>query len=143
MILVFKPFKAGDFIEALGYSGTVTDVNIVSTKLLTTDNRRVVLPNGALSNGNINNYNYQTSTWSVSDGFYLRLKNVSVGYNLPEDVLKRTGFISGLRIYFTGTDLWEYTKVLDGWDPEAKSAPSSTSRYPFMRGYAFGVNLTF
>ncbi|MBR6305197.1 MAG: mechanosensitive ion channel family protein [Bacteroidales bacterium] len=55
MILVFKPFKAGDFIEALGYSGTVTDVNIVSTKLLTTDNRRIVLPNGALSNGNINN----------------------------------------------------------------------------------------
>lgn len=55
MILVFKPFKAGDFIEALGYSGTVTEVNIVSTKLLTTDNRKVILPNGALSNGNINN----------------------------------------------------------------------------------------
>ncbi len=55
MILVFKPFKAGDFIEAQGFSGTVTDVNIVSTKLLTTDNRRIILPNGALSNGNINN----------------------------------------------------------------------------------------
>ena len=55
MILVFKPFKAGDFIEALGFSGTVTEVNIVNTKLLTTDNRRIILPNGALSNGNINN----------------------------------------------------------------------------------------
>lgn len=55
MILVFKPFKAGDFIEAQGFSGVVTDVNIVSTKLLTTDNRVVILPNGALSNGNINN----------------------------------------------------------------------------------------
>lgn len=55
MILVFKPFKAGDFIEALGFSGTVTEVNIFSTKLLTTDNRRIILPNGALSNGNINN----------------------------------------------------------------------------------------
>lgn len=95
------------------------------------------------SNGNINNYNYQTSTWSVSDGFYLRLKNVSLGYNLPETAIQRIGFISGLRLYFTGTDLWEYTKVLDGWDPEAKSAPSSTSRYPFMRGYSFGVNVTF
>lgn len=55
MILVFKPFKAGDFIEAQGFSGTVTDVTIVSTKLLTTDNRSVIIPNGALSNGNINN----------------------------------------------------------------------------------------
>lgn len=55
MILVFKPFKAGDFIEALGFSGTVTEVNIFSTKLLTTDNRRIILPNGALSNGIINN----------------------------------------------------------------------------------------
>ena len=55
MILVFKPFKAGDFIEAQGYMGTVTDVSIVSTKLLTIDNRSIVIPNGALSNGNINN----------------------------------------------------------------------------------------
>ena len=95
------------------------------------------------NNSNINNYNYQTSTWSVSDGFYLRLKNVSVGYNLPADAVRRTGFLSGVRIYFTGTDLWEYTKILDGWDPEAKSSPSATSRYPFMRGYSFGVNLNF
>ena len=68
---------------------------------------------------------------------------MSVGYNLPADAVKRTGFLSGVRIYFTGTDLWEYTKILDGWDPEAKSSPSATSRYPFMRGYSFGVNLNF
>lgn len=56
MILIFKPFKAGDYIEALGYSGKVAEVNIVSTKLRTFDNKTIVLPNGALSNGNINNY---------------------------------------------------------------------------------------
>lgn len=56
MLLIFKPFKAGDFIEALGFSGFVKEINIVSTKLTTTDNRLVVLPNGALSNGNINNF---------------------------------------------------------------------------------------
>jgi hypothetical protein len=91
----------------------------------------------------VNNYNYQSSTWSVSDGFYVRLKNVSLGYNLPESLVQKTGFLSGARVYFTGTDLWEFTRVLDGWDPEAKSAPSSTSRYPFMRSFAFGVNLNF
>lgn len=59
MLLVFKPFKAGDFITAQGFSGTVTDVSIVSTKILTTDNHIVVIPNGALSNTNIDNFSAQ------------------------------------------------------------------------------------
>ena len=68
MILVFKPFKAGDFIEAQGYSGTVTDVSIVSTKITTTDNRNIIIPNGSLSNGTINNYSqniYRRLEWLV------------------------------------------------------------------------------
>ena len=59
MLLIFKPFKAGDFIEAQGFSGTVSEVNIVSTKLTTTDNRVIIIPNGILSNGTINNYSQQ------------------------------------------------------------------------------------
>lgn len=56
MILIFKPFKAGDYIEAQGYSGTVSEVTITSTKLLTVDNRVIIIPNGILSNDVINNY---------------------------------------------------------------------------------------
>lgn len=56
MLLIFKPFKAGDFICAQGYSGTVKEVTIVNTKIVTLDNRVIVIPNGALSNGNIDNY---------------------------------------------------------------------------------------
>ena len=56
MLLIFKPFKAGDFINAQGYSGTVREVTIVNTKIVTTDNRIIVIPNGTLSNGNIDNY---------------------------------------------------------------------------------------
>ena len=56
MILAFKPFKAGDFIEAQSYSGTVTTVSITSTTLTTTDNRTIIIPNGTLINGNINNF---------------------------------------------------------------------------------------
>ena len=56
MILMFKPFKSGDYIEALGFAGVVTEVNIVSTRLRTFDNKTIILPNGALSNGNIKNY---------------------------------------------------------------------------------------
>ncbi len=56
MLLVFKPIKAGDFIEAQGFLGTVSEINITSTKLVTLDNRVVYIPNGALSSGNINNF---------------------------------------------------------------------------------------
>ena len=65
----FKPFKAGDFIEAQGYTGIVSAVSIVSTKLTTLDNRVVIIPNGALANGNINNYSHnplRRVDWSVS-----------------------------------------------------------------------------
>jgi len=69
MLLAFKPFKAGDFIEAQGVTGKVIEVNITATKVLTPDNRVVILPNGALSNGIINNYNgrpLRRVEWSVS-----------------------------------------------------------------------------
>lgn len=69
MILMFKPFKAGDWIAAQGISGKVLEVTIVSTKILTSDNRVVILPNGALSNGVIDNYNgrpLRMVEWKVS-----------------------------------------------------------------------------
>ena len=69
MLLAFKPFKAGDFIVAQGVSGKVVEVNITSTKVLTTDNRVVILPNGALSNGTIDNYSarpLRRVEWQVS-----------------------------------------------------------------------------
>lgn len=68
MILVFKPFKAGDFIETQGVSGTVDEVNITATKIHTPDNKIIILPNGALSNSIINNYSkmqYRRLEWIV------------------------------------------------------------------------------
>lgn len=56
MIILFKPFRADDFVEVGGYSGTVEEVSITSTKLRTTDNRIIIIPNGVISNGTINNY---------------------------------------------------------------------------------------
>lgn len=68
MIVAFKPFKAGDYIQAQGFEGVVSEVNIVSTKLTTTDNRRIIIPNGALFNGTINNFSEMTMRrveWTV------------------------------------------------------------------------------
>ena len=59
MILTFKPFKSGDYIEAQGYSGTVDSIDIFNTKLTTPDNKMIMIPNGTLSNGTLNNYSKQ------------------------------------------------------------------------------------
>ncbi|MBQ2756415.1 MAG: mechanosensitive ion channel [Oscillospiraceae bacterium] len=56
MILFFKPFKIGDFIEASGESGTVVEISVVYTELLTPDNKRITVPNGTLTNSVIKNY---------------------------------------------------------------------------------------
>ncbi len=56
MILVFKPFKSGDFIEAAGVVGVVETVNIFSTTMRTGDNKEVIVPNGAIYSGAITNY---------------------------------------------------------------------------------------
>ncbi len=95
------------------------------------------------TDSNIVNYNYQANSLTAQNGSYIRLKNVTLGYNLPDSVMKKTRVISGCRIYFTGEDLWEHSGITDGWDPEAKRSPSGTGRYPFTRNFTFGVNLTF
>ena len=56
LLLVTRPFKVDDFIEAQGVAGTVEDIHMVNTKIRTPDNKVIYLPNGALSTGNIINY---------------------------------------------------------------------------------------
>lgn len=56
MILLFKPFKVGDFIEAQGQSGTVREIQIFNTIMATADNKIIIIPNGGLSTGIMKNY---------------------------------------------------------------------------------------
>jgi len=56
LIMIFKPFKVGDLIEAQGHIGSVKEIQIFVTTLLTPENKTVIIPNGAISNGNITNY---------------------------------------------------------------------------------------
>lgn len=59
LIILFKPFRLGDTIEAQGVTGTVTDIRIFITELITANNQVIFIPNGALSNGTIINYSHQ------------------------------------------------------------------------------------
>ena len=73
MILLFRPFKVGDFIEAQGVAGTVKQIQIFNTVVHTGDNKVILLPNGAVSTGIINNYSREPKrrldmTFSISYG---------------------------------------------------------------------------
>jgi len=56
LLIIFKPYKIGDLIEAQGELGVVKEIEIFTTKLVTPDNKLAIVPNGAMANGNIVNY---------------------------------------------------------------------------------------
>jgi small conductance mechanosensitive channel len=56
MLLVFRPFKKGDFVEAGGTAGVVQNITIFTTLMLTPDNKEIIVPNGAIYGGNITNF---------------------------------------------------------------------------------------
>jgi len=56
LIIIFRPFKVGDFVEAGGATGTVEDINLFSTIIAPVDNRTIIVPNAAIVGGNITNY---------------------------------------------------------------------------------------
>lgn len=87
-----------------------------------------------------NRWNYQNKDVSVQNNKYIRLKSLVVGYTLPKAWTSKAG-INKLRVYFSGDDLWEWTKVKDGYDPEYGEASNNT--FPFSRQITFGVDLTF
>lgn len=74
MILIFKPFKVGDFIESTGAEGTVKDISIFYTTVMTIDNKQIFVPNGDLMNANVTNF-------SVADK-----RRVDQDYKITNDI---------------------------------------------------------
>lgn len=89
---------------------------------------------------NFNKWNYENKDVSVQNNKYIRLKSLVIGYTLPQAWTTKAG-LSKLRVYFSGDDLWEWTKVKDGYDPEYGEASNNT--FPFSRQLTFGLDLTF
>jgi TonB-linked SusC/RagA family outer membrane protein len=90
-----------------------------------------------------------TSRW-IQDGSFFRLKNVTLGYNLPADLVKR-GHIQTVRVYLTGQNLATFTKYT-GYDPEVNTYGLGTASYllghdfytpPLAKTYLLGVNIGF
>ncbi len=72
MILIFKPFKVGDVIDAQGYIGTVSEIQIVNTLLKTPDNKTIIIPNGGLSTSSVTNFSTEDQRrvdWTIGVGY--------------------------------------------------------------------------
>ncbi len=78
LIIVLKPFKVGDWIEAQGVSGSVVEISLFYTKIDTFGNQRAVIPNGQLSNDNVINYSYNKT----------RKENLTFGISYDDDIKK-------------------------------------------------------
>jgi small conductance mechanosensitive channel len=83
LILIFKPFKVGDFISAQGSEGTVKQITVFNTKLVTFGNQEVIIPNGNLSNDKISNYS--------SEG--VRRENLVIGISYSSSIQKAKDLI--------------------------------------------------
>jgi TonB-linked SusC/RagA family outer membrane protein len=85
-------------------------------------------------------WNWAYTDFMLQNSRYIRLKSLVVGYTFNDIDLKGVNF-DKFRIYFSGNDLFEFTSIKDGYDPEF--GESSSSSYPFARSWSMGVNLTF
>ena len=89
LIVIYRPYKVGDYIEAGNYAGTVKDIQIFSTVLKTPDNKIVVVPNGSIMNGSIVNYSDQDTRridLIISCGYEDDIDKVR---SVLEDILKK------------------------------------------------------
>lgn len=102
-----------------------------------------------------NNSFREISSRFVEDGSYVRLKNMAIGYNIPSEVLEKSGF-SGVRFSISGQNLWTITDYsgldpevnFEGTDPDSNISSNTLSgydfgNYPTVRSFSFSVNLKF
>jgi TonB-linked SusC/RagA family outer membrane protein len=90
--------------------------------------------------GSFNAFNYDNKDISIQHSSYLRLKSLVIGYTVPNHLIAKKG-LSQLRIYVSGDDLWEWTKIKDGYDPEYGEQSNNT--FPFCRLISAGINISF
>jgi len=122
----FYPFNAGN-VEWYYVTETWSE-----------DNRDAYFPAPHISTNTKQNVEAQTRY--VQDAKYIRLKNLTLAYNIPSELSSKIGLVNA-RVYFAGQNLWEATKMHKPLDPEVR--PTVTQEYYKTRTYSLGLNITF
>lgn len=151
MILIFRPYKVGDYVGAQGEEGSIEEIQIFNTILLTVDNKTIIVPNGAMANGNITNFTTQKQRrvdFVIGIGYgddYKKAKEVLSRFISEDDkILKDPAPFIGLgeladssvnitlRVWSTTEDYWDVyfrmnERVYNEFEKEGLSIP-----YPQM-----------
>lgn len=85
---------------------------------------------------------YRADTSIYSNAAFMRLKNLSLSYTFPQELIARSNFLSGLKVFATGRNLWTITNF-DGYDPEVGYSNATQGMYPNSRQIVFGTEFTF
>jgi hypothetical protein len=96
-------------------------------------------PNAAFPRLLTTTQNYQSSSFWVKSGAYMRLKSLQLGYSLPDHILNRSGF-DRCRLFVSGQNLLTFSSLPKDIDPEA---PNDSRYYPQVRTFTFGLNVQF
>jgi TonB-linked SusC/RagA family outer membrane protein len=87
-----------------------------------------------------NSRGYRSSDFFITDGSFLRIQNVTLGYTLKPDMIKG---IKSFRVYFSGNNLYTFTKFNPGFDPEVGENGINGGSYPRPRAFSLGLNIGF
>ena len=85
--------------------------------------------------------NQRVQTRYLQDASYIRLKNLQIGYSLPQGITRKIG-VQRVRFYFSGENIWTMTKMAAMFDPETIDGGWNGSVYPLSKVYSFGLNVT-
>ena len=81
-------------------------------------------------------------TARFSNASFIRMKNISLSYTFPKSLIQKSGFLSGVKVYVTGRNLWTITDF-EGYDPEVGYSNATSGLYPNSRQIVFGAELVF
>lgn len=147
LILIFKPFRVGDAIETQGFLGTVVEIQILYTIINTFDGKRIVVPNGNLSNANLTNYSVNENrrcdlVFGISYGDDIKKAKAVLNRLIEEDerslaepapmvvvtALADSSVNISARVWTKAADLWPYNwdmqeKVKEAFDAENITIP--------------------
>ena len=129
-------YPGGAYFWGADANGAAVGTNEVYHDSWTTENTGAYYPIYKAGSS----YNILTQTRYLQNAAYIRLKNIAIGYSLPPSVLQRIK-LTQLRIYFSGQNLWEYTRLKGNFDPEITSGDLGVF-YPLQRAVSFGVQLS-
>lgn len=94
-------------------------------------------------NGTRNNWNYKWyNDINISNSWYARAKNIVLGYTIPKMIAKKA-YLENLRLYVSADNLFEFSNVRDGFDPEHKAATGQGNVDVYARTLSFGIDVTF